>query len=439
MATASHIDLTNDASGFFRGRPVLPESAKMASQLLQKNHDDFHIFFNREGFHNHIAHHLLAIYALGATEKEIQRAYDVNVDYQRPQYPLQDDIVHELGDTRNFMQYLGDEKYYHDYQTFFQRAMHAKGWQAVINEYLFAKDDRAESLLVRMFAGFLHPLIHLGYGVEFQQPAIIAEALAQAAVHSDWIGKLLRPAEERASQKSEDKTLFELLEKIRTNDEIVNAPHWEDGNKIRDGLLARAGEEVINLASQWRVKPENLEKKMAEMINASVYFTCAAQHPPKQIKFDFYFMHCVNCSIFFSSFLQQPWLNASHMTRLLEWKGRLDLAMYASRKSPGLLVSEITEYTPKRPSSDGWKAIFDRVDRHEDDGHAAKFIRALAHGQQICAKYEVQESWPIQGDMWLKLGHMVIDSVEDDGAHWVRSAGFPEAWESFHDRKRPME
>lgn len=47
-------------------------------------------------------------------------------------------------------------------------------------------------MLVRLHAGFLHPMIHLGFGVEFQQPAIIAEALAQAAVHDNWIGYVLR-------------------------------------------------------------------------------------------------------------------------------------------------------------------------------------------------------------------------------------------------------
>ena len=38
--------------------------------------------------------------------------------------------------------------------------------------------------------GFLHPIIHLGFGVEFKQPAIIAEALAEAAVHDNWIGMI---------------------------------------------------------------------------------------------------------------------------------------------------------------------------------------------------------------------------------------------------------
>ena len=31
-------------------------------------------------------------------------------------------------------------------------------------------------------------MIHLGFGIEFNQPAIIAEALAQAAVHDNEIG-----------------------------------------------------------------------------------------------------------------------------------------------------------------------------------------------------------------------------------------------------------
>jgi len=30
---------------------------------------------------------------------------------------------------------------------------------------------------------------------------------------------------------------------------------------------------------------------------------------------------------------------------------------------------------------------------------------------------------------------MVIDSVEDSGAHWARSVGFEEAWKEYGDRK----
>lgn len=435
MATASHVQLSTQDTGVFR-RPVIDaESAKKASQVLQENHDKYHIFFNSDGLHNHIAHHILTIYALGATTQEIQKAYDVNSNYQRPQGPVEEKVVQDMGDKANFAKFMGQEKYFSDYKEFFQKEIEAKGWQAVLNEHLFAGDEHANALLVRMYAGFLHPLIHLGFGVEFKQPAVIAEALAQAAIHNDWIGRLLLPAETMASEKKNDKSLFDLIKEIQANEKIKSAPHWEDGNKVRDGLLVRAPDEMISLAAQWQVKPDELEKKTAEMINAAAYFTGAAQHPPKQVKFDFYFMHCMNCSIFFSSFLQQEWLSTKNKIRLLEWKGRLDLAMYASRKTPELLMNEITDYSPKQPG-DGWEQIFKRVDQHEDDGHAAKFIRALAHGHEASGSFEEKESWPIQGKSWLQLAHMVIDSVEDDGDHWVRSAGFSQAWDKFHDRAK---
>jgi len=293
-------------------------------------------------------------------------------------------------------------------------------------------------MLVRMFAGFLHPLIHLGFGVEFKQPAVIVEALAQAATHDGWTGKFLHAAEEAADINKPSKSLVQLIHECRANEKLSNSPHWEDGNKVRDGVFVRAPDEMIALASQWTVKPEELEQKTAEMINAAVYFAGAAQRPTKQVKFDFFYMHCVNCSIFFSAFIHEPWLSAEDKCRLLEWKGRLDLAMYVSRGCPALLIDEIKNYQPQRPK-DGWAQIARRVDQLPDDGHASKLIRAIANGHQVCKPYagEADDTFPIKGDdMWLNLGHMAIDSVEGSDTHWVRNCGFPQAWEQIPERAR---
>jgi hypothetical protein len=341
-----------------------------------------------------------------------------------------------MSDPANFQKFLGDEKYYHDYLVFFQRESEAKGWQAVINEYLFAGDDNANDMLVRTFSGFLHPLIHLGFGVEFQQPAIIAEALAQAAVHGNWIGKFYLPAEKRAVTnvtKDGGKTLIQLLREIHDDEELRSAPHWSDGNKIRDGIIPRAGEKMLSYATQYVVRPEDdLAQKTAEMINAAILYTASAQHPPKEVKFDFYFMHCVNSSIFYSAFLKQDWLSDANKRRLLEWKGRTDLVMYASRRAPDMLIEEIKQYKPKKADSN----VFQRVLTIDDDGHASKLIRSLAHGKQVCAKYEEMDGFEIKGEMWDKLLHMAIDSVEVTEPRWVRSAGFEEAWENV--RERPL-
>jgi hypothetical protein len=172
-----------------------------------------------------------------------------------------------------FKSYLGDEKYYHDFLVFFQKEINAKGWENVLNEYLFANDDRANDMLSRLYAGFLHPIIHLGFGIEFQQPAIMAEALAQAAVHDNWMKSLFlgceKAAEANRGKDKSQKTIVQLLEEAKNDEKLRDAAHWEDGNKIRDGILKRAPNEMITLASQYAIEENELEQKTAEMINAA--------------------------------------------------------------------------------------------------------------------------------------------------------------------------
>lgn len=293
---------------------------------------------------------------------------------------------------------------------------------------------RGQSLIL---VGFYHPIIHLGFGIEFRQPAIIAEALAQTCVHDEWTSQFLLKVERAATEPS-SKTLVELLDEIRADKKLSTAAHWDDPNKVRDGLLKRAPDETVHYAKQWTVSPGELEKKTAQMINAAVYFTAAAQHPPKQVKFDFYFMHCVNSSIFFPTFNAQPWLSEASKLRLLKFKGYLDLTMYASRRSPPLLLNEITEYVPtaKDASATSWSGIFTRLFAFEDDGHAVKLGRSVANAEQVSRVYEGEKWARISKPMWEKIGNMVVDSVEDTGATWARSVGFEEAWEEYGDRKR---
>jgi len=114
-----------------------------------------HIFFNLGGFHNHIAHQLLTLYGLGAPKSAIERAYKTNASYQRPAEPVKKSEVQDMSNPEHFKQYLGKEKYYHDFLAFFQEEMESKGWENVLNEYVFAGDERADDLLGRMYAGKL--------------------------------------------------------------------------------------------------------------------------------------------------------------------------------------------------------------------------------------------------------------------------------------------
>ncbi|CAF9922569.1 hypothetical protein IMSHALPRED_005705 [Imshaugia aleurites] len=450
-ASASQVKLSSNHCGVFHVPSVTEESAAKASQVLQENHEKHHIFLNESGFHStsatctsspasrfhspfvdnplQITHHVLTLYALGASPELIQTHYDRNKTYQQKSPPLHNAILQDLHDYKKFHDYLGNQRYYHDYLKHFQSEIDKKGYENVINEYCLQGDERADDMLVRLHAGFLHPLIHLGFGVEFKQPAIVAEALAQAAAHDSWIGAFLLDAEKAAASTGKGKPMIELLDEVRADKKLSSAANWNDSNKIRDGILVRAPQEMIRIAAQWKVSPGAIIEKTAEMTNAVAYYTGGAQHPPKQVKFDFYYIHCLNSSIFYDAFLKEATgISDKNKARLLEWKGRLDLCMYASRRSPEPRMDVINQYEPMHPETakgtgaGSWDGIFTRVLHHDDDGHAAKLVRALAHGENICAAYSMNDPlFRIKGDAWLQLGHMAIDSVEDTGVNWVRS------------------
>src|SRR6202012_2645784 len=147
-----------------------------------------------------MVHHLLTILALGASPRALQKAYANNDSYQRPALPVEAKVVAQMQNEEAFKSFLGKEEHYNNFLHFFQSEMEKHGWQRVVNTHLFANTSASNNLFGRLFAGLLHPLIHLGFGLEFKQPAIIAEALSQAAVHENWVSPILWKCEELSKQ-----------------------------------------------------------------------------------------------------------------------------------------------------------------------------------------------------------------------------------------------
>lgn len=102
---------------------------------------------------DHIVHHILSIYALGASPEEIKAAYERNSSYQRPVLPTKDEVVKSLGDKGNLKAAMGKEGNYPNFLAFFQNEIDGKGVGDVLNEYLFSGDECAESMMVRLFGG----------------------------------------------------------------------------------------------------------------------------------------------------------------------------------------------------------------------------------------------------------------------------------------------
>lgn len=60
-----------------------------------------------------------------------------------------------MTNPEHFQKYLGKEKYYQDFLVFWQNEIEKKGWENVLNEYVFAGNERADNLLTRLYAGVL--------------------------------------------------------------------------------------------------------------------------------------------------------------------------------------------------------------------------------------------------------------------------------------------
>ncbi|KAK3328495.1 hypothetical protein B0T19DRAFT_442386 [Cercophora scortea] len=415
--------------------PQTDEAARKASDLLQEDLEKHHVFFNNLNFHNHLSHQTLALYGTGATPHTLQKAYDNNTSYQRPSQPLHPEVVTELTSNwpQNAPKYLGRGKHYPDFLRFFQQRMDEEGgsWQAVLGTHLFkpAKqgkegNDADDDLLLRMFAGVLHPLIQLMYGMEWNQPAIVAQALAQAAVHKPGeIGRFLQTAERDSEARG------------------VGAGDGGMG-RIVDLLeeVAR-GNGVEKVVGKVRVGEDEVEERTAEMFDACVYLAAAAARREGKVdKFDFFLIHHVNASPLFLTINAQPWIPRATKARLLEWKIRLDLREYAVRGAPPLALDKITAYKPKRADATGQPSkttlldIISRLHTLDEDGHAIKLARAAAICHELSRKYEDRDWMMVRGDdMWVKVHHLIVDSAEAPGPEWVRGAGFDEAWKDVPD------
>jgi hypothetical protein len=137
-----------------------------------------------------------------------------------------------------------------------------------------------------MYSGYVHGLIHIGLAFEFKQPLLLAEGLAQAAVHHDsWYNAFLRAAEDLAAEAKEPPLpLADLFDMERADPKISTASSldyhlqtrkysgkWSmDKEFARDGIMVNARDEILRLAARWRVSPEDdLEKKTAELVNGA--------------------------------------------------------------------------------------------------------------------------------------------------------------------------
>lgn len=241
---------------------ALPGITKLAretvAELLVENHNKHHCFFNEKGFHNHLAHGVLASYSLGATPERLRAIYESHAVEQRPIGSIKKNFTHV-----DWKSEVGNQEFYASYLEFFRQEVPKLGRVEAIVKYAFDTD-----MIGRTFSGAFHPLIHLGYGIDFGIDAIVAEGLAMMAVTSKMMSpfvvapatKVEKMTTKIASQLSiseptSAKTIVDILAAIREDRELDNVTSYPEANKTMDVATSEvAASKVQKLLSEWKVE-----------------------------------------------------------------------------------------------------------------------------------------------------------------------------------------
>ncbi|KAK7047452.1 hypothetical protein VNI00_006683 [Paramarasmius palmivorus] len=395
------------ASSPTRVAGVNPESTQKLRDLLKLNHDNWHIFYDAVGRHDHMAHHLLALWSLGADAKVLQDAYDVHVPLQSPVGGEQAERITK----ENVFDHLGDRTYYKAYLVFFSEVVREKGGVAAVEEYVFSDwanfgsknvHGKHPEMLSRFIGGLLHSVIHVGYGVEFGLPGMFVEGLAQAAV-------------------TDDNSATVVPESLFTVDGTNKSPGKEKnvhaltilGRALKDNRLevrrtgtvgtytapsAACGAASVDHAGDWLLdmqpSPELVQRKIQELEWAiTIMCVLAGYEEGKEYNADFIAMHFVTSSLFLGSLV--PSLTPRSQALLLRAYFSLILAVWAMLGKPepdfgnffgAPLEFEGPHYIPAptkfvlAPSTNPnpWLEILQQAIVHPDD-HLAKFQRAMYH------------------------------------------------------------
>ncbi|KAH7919669.1 hypothetical protein BV22DRAFT_1040659 [Leucogyrophana mollusca] len=291
-----------------------PEPTASLLKTLKHNHKQSHVFFNSYSFHNHAAHHLICIWALGASGPLIESAYyDTHLDHMRDAFKSPVEITEE-----NFNEYLGDENYYSAYLIYFHDGVMKK-----------SISEQAE-MLNRFVEILIHPIIHTGYGAEFGLPGMLAEGLAQTSVHpagaTVLASRLLFKSEGRPAVPQKQTHAFTILAQMlqdpRFSDKILDKHEYAE-------MLESRGNIINEYAAHWVVEinsPKDLEYYMEQLIWVSVMiYGIGSWSETKPYAADFFTAHAVTSALFLPSICahisprSQSLLLRAHFLAIITW------------------------------------------------------------------------------------------------------------------------
>ncbi|KAK1216322.1 hypothetical protein PQX77_021059 [Marasmius sp. AFHP31] len=399
--------------------------------------------------YSHVAHHVLAVWALGASEDAIQAAYDVGSETQRAAFESPGMVTKD-----NFTEHLGNEKLYSAYLKYFVDQLQRKEARNVLEEHVFSpgfnsdgQDRNASSrqpgMLSRFLDSLIHPLIHTGYGFEFGLPGVIAEGLAQTAVHqsnSTIVPPTLFSTSPSTFSNSSSMHAFTVLAEVMDNPTIQPTRHPH--HKMYQTTISRYADTILEFADKWAqfdpTDPEVVDQKVEELrwMNTLIYmipgYHSREHGRGKQFNADFYSMHLVTSSLFLPPLLAA--LSPPNKILLLRTYFSVSLVWWLARGKTSNLDIEGFYAANPHPPSDRWPELIRHAVSHPDD-HLVKVQRAMSHysflyGSRQSGVFEgtgLKGAERLDGTIFLRAAVLTSERVEKGKSvmeYWDRNGAF---------------
>ncbi|KAG1750463.1 uncharacterized protein EDB91DRAFT_1217151 [Suillus paluster] len=442
------------------------EAVAALRYVLTDNHTKYHIFHNHLRYHNHITHHALALYAMGASGSLIEQFYKQESASQRPAIEPPEAITEE-----NFIEHLGDDNFYAAYITFFIKVIEEKGVSATLDEYVFSQkfnfiDGRDAStqpaMLTRFLWGLFHALIHVGHGTEFGIPGMVAEGLALTSVHEPMSlpSSLLEHGGTTAVEETTTRLAslflntkipiapsqlprpqrnhaFSVLAKIMRDSKFAPKEMKRYFGDV-DGLLSEHGANIWRYVEQWTIdlsQPGEIERKMEECVWINtILYAIGGWSKDRGFTAEFFLMHLVTSSLFLPSLL--PYLTQNSQVLLLRAYFGTSLTWWIARGAPRLDIQGFLNATSTPASSadtvgNPFLDLIQSAILHSND-HMLKTQRALAHFSSLYGARpqgyfkgtELEGAEALDGSLFLRAARLTDDYMSQGTKSWSLTRAF---------------
>ncbi|KAJ7636509.1 hypothetical protein FB45DRAFT_828755 [Roridomyces roridus] len=425
--------------------PTTHEATQVAQELLYEDYLSHHCFFNDMGFHNHLPHHLVAAYDMGAPPALLKSIYEELAPTLRPIGKEGEDIT-----EKNWTSRLGERKAYGSYLEFFTRELATTGVEEVMSKYVMSPEANGNesAMFARLLGGLLHPFLQVGFGVEFGQDFMIAQGLAMGAVtEPSFVGPMLDSPSNLpilSDAPTKGVTLLALLREVYDSDLFKPSLPYEP-NAFISHRVRQVAENPDRLPAlrkiyaKWSIdttapasSPE-WDTRIGECFVQSTLLLAATSRPNRAPRMDFFLMHLLTAALCLPSVLRVlP--NPVHKAQLLQGYARTSALVVLTRGRPRIDVPLVMSYPvlPKPPRApvggpdalgtetpNPWLAMVHNG-LHHKDAHVLKTVRSLYYAAQLYGSTPAGEFLGVR-DAEGRETHEGAGTL--DGSVFVRAAG----------------